>query len=103
MGFNSIKLSEIQHGKKYFVSFEKTFGIKLESPYANGCQTYLNMDDIIKGFKTPVLLKRSCFICEESLKATIDDGIKVLSTLFRKPQNKYGVVYENGQLMKGWV
>lgn len=103
MGFNSIKLSEIQHGKKYFVSFEKTFGIKLKSPYANGCQTYLNMDDIIKGFNTPVLLKRSCFMCEESLKATMDDGMKVLSTLFRKPQNKYGVVYENGQLMKGWI
>ena len=29
MGFNSIKLSEIQHGKDYYVSFEKTFGIKL--------------------------------------------------------------------------
>lgn len=103
MGFSSIKLLEIQHGKKYFVSFEKIFGIKLESPYANGCQTYLNMDDIIKGFMTPVLLKRSCFMCEESLKANLSDGMKVISTLFRKPKNKYGVVYENGQLMKGWV
>ena len=40
MGFNSIKLSEIQHGAEYFVSFERTFGIKLKSPYADGCQTY---------------------------------------------------------------
>jgi Predicted Fe-S oxidoreductases len=103
MGFNSIKLSEIQHGKDYFVSFEKVFGIKLGSPYATGCQTYLDMDSIIKGFKTPVLLKRSCFMCEETLKASVDDGIKVLRTLFRKPTNKYGVVYENGELKKGWV
>lgn len=103
MGFNSIKLSEIQHGKEYFVSFEKTFGIKLGSPYASGCQTYFDMDKIIKGFKTPVLLKRSCFMCEETLMASIDDGIKVFRTLFRKPTNKYGVVYENGELMKGWV
>lgn len=103
MGFNSIKLSEIQHGSEYFVSFEKVFGIKLKSPYANGCQTYLDMDKLIPGFKTPVLLKRSCFMCEETLRASIDDGIKVLRTLFRKPTNKYGVVYENGELMKGWV
>ena len=42
-------------------------------------------------------------MCEETLKATIDDGMKVLATLFRKPTNKYGVVYENGKLTKGWV
>ena len=103
MGFNSIKLSEIQHGKDYYVSFEKTFGIELGSPYSNGCQTYLDMENIIPGFKTPVLLKRSCFMCEETLKASLSDGIKVACTLFRKPINKYGVVYENGELMKGWV
>lgn len=104
MGFNSIKLSEIQHGAEYFVSFEKTFDIKgLGSPYSNGCQKYLNMEEIIPGFKTPVLLKRSCFMCEETLKANLADGIKVIGTLFRKPQNKYGVVYEDGSLQKGWI
>lgn len=103
MEFSSIKLSEIQHRKDYFVSFEKTFGIKLGSPYANGCQTYLDMEKIIPEFKTSVLLKRSCFMCEETLKATLDDGIKIASTIFWKPENKYGVVYENGELMKGWV
>ena len=35
MGFNSIKLSEIQHGKDVFVSFEDIFGIKLGSPFTN--------------------------------------------------------------------
>ena len=103
MGFNSIKLSEIQHGKEYFVSFEKTFGIKLPSAYANGCQTYIDMDKIIKGFKTPLLLKRSCFMCEETLKASISDGLKVIGKFFIKPNNKYGVVYEDGSLKKGWV
>ena len=103
MGFNSIKLSEIQHGKDVFVSFEKTFGIKLGSPYSCGCQTYLNMEDILPGFKTPVLLKRSCFMCEETLRASVGDGVKVVTNLFRKPQNKYGVIYENGRLEKGWI
>ena len=105
MGFNSIKLSEIQHGKEYFVSFEDIFGIKLKSPFAHGCQTYLDLDKmgIIKGFKTPLLLKRSCFLCEETLKASPSDVFKVLQKCFVKPKNKYGVVYENGLLSKGWI
>ena len=103
MGFNSIKLSEIQHGKDVFVSFEKVFGIKLGSAYSHGCQTYLDMDKIIKGFKTPVLLKRSCFMCEDTLKASFSDGLKVLSKWFINPKNKYGVIYEDGSLKKGWV
>lgn len=103
MGFNSIKLSEIQHGAEYFVSFEKIFGIDLGSPYACGCQTYLDMSTIIPDIKTPVLLKRSCFMCEETLKANLYDGLKVFGTLFRKPKNKYGVIYEDGSLKKGWV
>lgn len=103
MGFNSIKLSEIQHGKDVFVSFEKTFGIKLGSPFSDGCQTYLKMNEVIPNFKTPVLLKRSCFMCEDTLKATFKDGIKVLYKMFNKPNNKYGVVYENGSLEKGWI
>lgn len=103
MGFGLIKLAELQHGKEYFASFENAFGIKLGSPYSTGCQTHLDMNNIIKGLKTPVLLKRSCFMCEETLKASLDDGIKVFSTLFKKPTNKYGVVYENGELKKGWV
>lgn len=104
IGFNSIKLSEIQHGKDVFVSFEKTFGIKLESPYSHGCQTYINKGTgFLTCFKTPILLKRSCFMCEETLKASLSDGIKVVVNLFQKPNNKYGVVYEDGTLTKGWI
>jgi pyruvate-formate lyase-activating enzyme len=104
MGFNSIKISEIQHGKDYFISFEDTFNIKLGSPFYSGCQTYLDMDKIIPNFKTPVLLKRSCFMCEETLKASFLDGIKVLYKKLTngKSDNNYGVVYENGFLNKGW-
>jgi len=103
MGFNSIKLSEIQHGKDVFVSFEEIFNIDLKSPYSHGCQTYINMDQVIPGFKTPLLLKRSCFMCEESLKASMIDGIKVIRNIIKRENNKYGVVYENGQLEKGWI
>jgi len=103
MGFNSIKLSEIQHGENVFVSFEKIFGLKLKYPYSYGCQTYIDMNEIIEGFKTPLLLKRSCFLCERTLKASFKDGMKAFSKIFQTPNNKYGVIYEDGTLKKGWV
>lgn len=103
MGFNSIKLSEIQHGKDVYVSFADVFGLEMKSAYSHGCQTYLDMDKIIYGFKTPVLLKRSCFLCEDSLKASLADGIKAFIKMFKRTKNKYGVVYEDGTLTKGWV
>ena len=105
MGFDSIKLSEIQHGAEYFVSFEKTFGIKLGSPFSRGCQTYLDLDalGIIPGFRTRFLLKRSCFLCEETLKANMADFLKLVHRLFVVPKNNYGVVYEHGELKSGWV
>lgn len=103
MGFNSIKLSEIQHGTDVFVSFEKEFGINLGSPYSCGCQRYLDTTMLFGDFNTPVLLKRSCFMCEGTLNASISDGIKALINTFNHPKNKYGVVYENGKLERGWV
>lgn len=102
IGFNEIKLSEIQHGKDHFVSFEKVFGIKLRSPYSGGCQSYIDTSKILPAMKTPLLLKRSCYLCEETLKASLMDGIKTIHHLFHKPQNKYGVIYENGELSKFW-
>jgi hypothetical protein len=103
MGFNSIKLSEIQHGADVYVSFANVFGLKMKSAYSHGCQSYLDMGSILPGFKTPVLLKRSCFLCESSLSASPADGIKAAVKLFTKPKNKYGVIYGNGSLQKGWI
>ena len=102
MNFNSIKLSEIQHGEEFYTSFEQVFGIKLGSPYFCGCQTNLEKG-IVGGVKTPILLKRSCFLCEDTLKANLLDGIKAVSKIFIKPNNKYGVIYGNGKLMQGWI
>lgn len=103
MGFNSIKLSEIQHGKDVYVSFSEVFDLKMKSPYSNGCQTYLDLDKILPGFKTPLLLKRSCFLCEESLKASVGDAIKAFVKIIKPTKNKYGVIYEDGSLQKGWI
>lgn len=103
MGFNSIKLSEIQHGADVYVSFADVFGLNLSSPYAHGCQMYLDTSEILPGMKTPLLLKRSCFLCEDSLNASIADGAKVMLKVFERRQGKYGVIYEDGSMKGGWV
>lgn len=103
MRFNSIKLSEIQHGKEYYISFEKIFNVNYGSPYFHGCQKYIDTSEILPQMKTPLLLKRSCFICEETLKASIFDSIKVIQKLWNKPKNKYSIIYPNGLLSKGWL
>ena len=102
MGFKEIKISEIQHGKDQFVSFEKTFGIKLGSPFYHGCQTFLNTKEIWPNLESKVLLKRSCFMCEKTLSASLMDGVKACYKIFNSPKNNYGVIYENGTLEKGW-
>ena len=104
MGFPEIKLSEIQHGKDYYVSFEKTMGIKLKSSFTYGCQTWVDMKQFLPDYKGKLLLKRSCFMCEETLKAKPIDAIKVAyKWLHRKDPYKYGVVYEDGTLERRWV
>lgn len=103
LGFNSIKLSEIQHGKDVYVSFADVFDIKMKSAYSHGCQQYLNISDILPGVSTPVLLKRSCFLCEDSLNASLADGLKMMIKIVAPNKNKYGVVYEDGTLTKGWI
>ena len=99
MGFGSIKISEIQHGSEFYTSFCDVFELNLGSPYWSGCQTYISLD----GINTPILLKRSCFLCEETLAASAMDAIKVISKVFVRPTNKYCVVYGNGKVEASWV
>lgn len=104
MGYREIKLSEIQHGTEHFVSFEKTLGMKMKSPFAYGCQQWVDMRPYIPEYKGRLLLKRSCFLCEETLKASFMDGMKVIRKYLLRPQKgHYAVVYEDGSLANGWV
>jgi organic radical activating enzyme len=104
MGYPEIKLSEIQHGKDFYVSFEKTFRLKLKSPYSHGCQTWVDMKQFIPEYKGRLLLKRSCFMCEQTLNASLMDGVKVLYKVIKRPKaGNYRVVYEDGRLTNGWI
>jgi len=103
MRFGSIKLSEIQHGEDVYVSFADAFDLDLPSAFSHGCQMYLEADRFLPGFCTPLLLKRSCFLCEGSIPATFEDGVKLLAKTVTPSRNKYGVIYANGLLTGGWV
>ena len=73
----------------------------MKSPFSYGCQTYLDKN-VIPNCNTPILLKRSCFICEESLNASFGDGLKTIYKIFNKPTNKYGIIYGNGKFSNKW-
>lgn len=101
IGCFNIKLNELQHSSDLYVSFDKVTGSSYKSPYSNGCQTTTRRmyhDGIVK-----VTVKRSCFLVEESNKASIKDLIKIIyKRLFYKPKGIFRVMYEDGSIHNKW-
>ena len=100
MGFGTILLRELQNAPDVYVSFEKEMGIKLPSAYSYGCQTPL----IICGesFKANIILKRACFVVNDTCEAQPVDLLKAFIKVFKKvPNNFFCVVKENGEI-GGW-
>jgi molybdenum cofactor biosynthesis enzyme MoaA len=98
IGCQHVKVNELQHAAQLYVSYEDIMGKHLPSPYAHGCQTVIE-----EGDKWKVTLKRSCFLVENSRKASIADLGKVLINKFRKPLNKFQVLYEDGSSASTWL
>lgn len=104
IGAKHIKLNELQNvDANTYVSFEETFGVKLKSPFAYGCQTdesYL-FDNKIK-----ITLKRSCFCNKDTsiAKAGLADLIKCIQkkVVPNVSCNNLQVLYENGDIHDGW-
>jgi len=99
-GCKFVKINELQHEKDLYISYEDIMGIKLPSPYSHGCST---MIDHFKEYGMKILLKRSCFLVEESRQATFTDLVKVIAKRHIKPQNKFAVMYEDGSVKGGWI
>lgn len=100
-GFGSIKLSELQQASEYYVNIEKLYNIKLPSPYSYGCNIKAP-DEIQYGINTPIYLKRSCFMVENSLKASLKDGIKAIHKKLHKNDNHFVAIYEDGHIERRW-
>lgn len=101
IGVQQVKINELQHAEDMYVSFEDAYGLKLPSPYSNGCQTQINLP----GHEAlEITLKRSCFIVEKSRKATLQDLCKVIYKRTHKATPaRNNVLYENGTLQDKWL
>lgn len=95
IGCKHIKINELQSTLDLYVSYEKVMGVKLPPPFATGCQTFL---PDYAGMR--IQLKRSCFMVEDSLKASCRDLFKAV--LRGKPNNRFAVLYEDGHISSHW-
>jgi len=103
-GFSYFKLTELQHAELDFVSFEDLFDIHMKSPYAYGCQTKIDLSQYGIKHDIEVLLKRSCFLVEESRNASIADGLKILYKKMFKCNNGMFMLVDNiGNKHSSWI
>lgn len=100
IGCQHVKINELQHSPETYVSYESIMGEKMKSPYAHGCQFDVPLFENMR-----VTLKRSCFLVEPSLEATVMDMAKIMKRRYiDKPHsNGNAVMYEDGRVMSGWV
>ena len=101
MGVKNIRINELQGAEDQYVNFEQIAGIKMESPYAHGCKTKMNIYPEVN-----IIVKRSCFMVEDSLGAT-DEDIEKLQYKLDNPEKfqwrEKNVLYEDGSLEFKWV
>jgi len=97
IGVRKVKINELQHASENYISYEKIMDLKWPSAYAHGCQTFLNYKNI------EVLVKRACFITEDTNSATIKDIVKILFQFFTVfKRKKYRVLWEDGKVTNNW-
>lgn len=100
LGCQEIKIVELQHASDDYISYEDIMHKKMKSPYAHGCQTVVE----IPGIECKTVLKRSCFVVEESRNASFLDLIKTLiKKYFIKQTGRFSVLYEDASVKNNWV
>lgn len=97
-GVLHVKVNELQNSD-LFVSYEELIGKSLSSPFYHGCQTNITFPGIFMR----ITLKRSCFLVEESAKATLTDLFKVIFRKYFIRKNNFKVLYEDGKLETTWL
>ncbi len=99
-GCKYVKINELQNVPNLYVNFEKMMGMKLASPYAFGCSAEITLP----GIQLKLLLKRSCFMVERTLRANLYDLAKSLYKRYLyRGWGVFKVMYENGLLSNGWM
>ena len=105
IGCQHVKINELQNVPESYVSYEKIMGSKMSSPFSHGCQTDLKLREGMR-----ITLKRSCFLVEETLSASLLDLGKMtarrllpLEAKANKRAATHGVMYEDGLVAQGWL
>ncbi|MBF0407508.1 MAG: radical SAM protein [Candidatus Riflebacteria bacterium] len=101
IGCTDVKIVEMQDATPFYVSFEKIMNVKFPSAYSYGCHQDISAHFPLKG--TKVLLKRSCFVMSEKVKAKPIDLFKVLLKFFKRVKVENPIVYENACVYNGWL
>jgi molybdenum cofactor biosynthesis enzyme MoaA len=100
IGCEEIKIVELQNAGCDYISYEDIMGVKMKSPYSYGCQQKVD----ICGIHSKVILKRSCFVVEDSRDASFMDFIKTLIKKYLvKQKGRFSVMYENASIENNWV
>lgn len=99
-GVTHIRVRELFHADKEYVSYEKISGVKLPEPFALGCVTIISKED----HPVKVELKRSCFAATNHRYANWRDLLKIIyMKLFKNRFKKeFYVLYEDGSMFNDW-
>jgi pyruvate-formate lyase-activating enzyme len=103
LGFKDIKLVELFNMEKMYVSFEKTFDVKLKSPFAHGCKTEFDITPWLPSYEGKFTLKRTCFLVNKLLHANLSDMFKAATRKLFEKKYYFGVVYEDGSIHPYWI
>ncbi len=99
LGCKSVKINELQNSSENYISYENIMGVKLPSAYSYGCQALIQ----ISGIEVNMILKRSCFLVEETLNAKFIDLIKsLIKKYLYKKTGSFSVLYENATIQNEW-
>lgn len=103
LGFRHFKISEMFNRDSLYVSFEKLFNVKMKAPFSHGCSTKkFDMSKWIQS-DSDFTIKRSCFYKCNKCHAHFTDLLKILIRPFFAKKYFFGVIYEKGELLRGWV
>lgn len=74
LGFQSVRINEMS-GTQYYYSFEDIMDVKMKSAFSHGCLTKVNK--FFPDAKSPVYLRRRCFVVEPTQQASRMDILKI--------------------------
>ena len=90
IGYKKFQLNEIAHNDKFYIGFDKVFGVRLKSAYSYGCMSTLD-NNLLGINNVEVILRRACFLATNMVNVTASDTLKAFVKIFRPAPNTYSI------------